>query len=323
LRRDIRPNEIAPYHLHNYPASNAPCAARLGTIRKDNFPVVKGSVTRIVSFYNHGVEERCLGQGGSAWPFGMLNNPDDGGSVQWYDHEYGFIMGSWSPVDLSSFVGPLCAAHPHSSLRYARGWVIGPRALPYRRGQFGYALFAGKLETGRPDLSKVSCPGRLHRALTTWVRDDFTYKGGLALDSVISDHYSRGDPHGDSPGPAKQVERTYWTKEFGLTRWEKWARDDWVNPRTQKSARAAAEALHRSGRCSESYGKPVRISPSFLAKPVSEDGVYAKEIVLPRNGERHVWYMTLCEDYSNIAKDESRGTVPRWGDQMDATYWIE
>ncbi len=321
--RDIRPNEIAPYHLHNFPANNAPCAARLGTILKDNFPVVKGGVKRIVSFYNHGVDGSCPGKGGSALPFGTLNNPDDGGSIQWYDDQYGFIMGSWSPVDLSSFVGSKCSSHPHSSLRYARGWVIGPRTLPSFRGTFDYALFASKLETGRPDLSRVSCPTRVNRALTTWVRDAFVYKSGLTLNSLISDHYSRGDARGDSPGKAEQVERTYWTREFGLTRWEKWARSDWVNPRTKRPAREAAEALYRSGRCSGSYVKPAKISPAFMVKPLPMDGVYAKEVYLPRTRERHVWYMTLCEDYSNIAKVKNKGTVPRWGDQMDATYWIE
>src|SRR5262249_45062406 len=144
-RRNINPGEPVPYHLHNFDTG---CDPDVGTVSKDNIPVVKNGITRVVSYYDHDIKGSCR----KAPADRQSDAQQDGGSVQWYDADYGYIMGSWSPVALSSFVGPLCNQGPHSSLRFARGWVIAPANLPVQRRVYGYVALSGRLEVGSPNL---------------------------------------------------------------------------------------------------------------------------------------------------------------------------
>src|SRR5262249_46498266 len=123
---------------------------------------------------------------------------------------------------------------------------------------------------------------------------------------------------------AEQVERTYWTEEFGISRWEKWARDDWINARSGKSARELAEALFRSGDCGNPYVVPATISAHLAIRPVAIRGVYASALDQPGLTGAHTWYMTLCADYTNIVPDKNAsGTMPQWGDRISPAYWSQ
>jgi len=317
-RRKIAPGEPVYYELHNFRPRARGCAQALGTIAKVNIPVKKAGVTRIVSSYNHNLGAECPDaiSTGSSMGGGDLSG---GASVQWYDGGFGYIMGSWSPVALSSFVGPLCSAGPSTSMRFARGWVIGPATPPAQPRVYGYVSLASALQTGPPSLA--ACPLLNHAGFTTWVRDTFTFTSGLSLDSIISEHFSRSSDVGDAPGDAEQVERTYWTRAFGLSRWEKWARDDWVNPRTQMTALQQAQAEYRSGNCRTPYSIAATVSPHLAYALTDAPGVFARSIRGPGQTGVHIWYMTLCEDYTNIVKLPG-AAKPTWEGGLRDEYWV-
>jgi hypothetical protein len=318
-RRNIAPGELPPYHLHNFPREQDKCADRLGSIAKDNIPVARNGVTRIVSFYNHGVDTTCPGAA-KRGAFGRLGNPGDGGSVQWHDGKYGYIMGSWSPIALSYFVTRSCADNPSSSERFARGWIVGAERIPAELNQFGYGDFFVKLVAGGLGAGNLACPIVFNRYLAAWVRVNFLFRSGLALDTLISDHFSRSSADGMSPGAAQQFERTYWTKEFGLTRWEKWGRDDWVHPRSRKTVNVLAKQRETSSRCNAAFWPQGRITPDLIAlQPPSDSGRGMLQV--PSTGVVHEWRMTLCEDYTNIVKDPLRKASQPWGEVMDSAFW--
>ncbi len=308
--RKIGQNETPPYRLRGWPAVDG-CHG--GIVTKWNMPIAKAGVIRIVSVSEQtmeGCEDDATAE-------------DDwfkGASIQWFDGGYAFIMGSWSPVGLSSFESPLCQQGAASSHRFFRGWVIAPTVVP-QAGIPGWGVFPSKLLVGKGTPVAGPCPTHYQRGLTMWVMDDVQFRGPK-LRAIVSHHFARADTSGIAPGAAEQVERTYWTREFGLTRWEKWARDDWTNPRSHQPAIVLAKQMFAHGRCSKPYGLPARVTPGLVTEPLLTDGTYSQAFIDPRIGQRHVWYMTLCDDWTNFLRTPPAPGVNRSAG-IDPVYWRE
>ena len=75
------------------------------------------------------------------------------------------------------------------------------------------------LKTSQQD----TCPTRFNQAFTSWRVAPFSYRAApgqgvpVTLTSLISEHYG-----GASRATADHVERFYFTRELGGTRWERW-----------------------------------------------------------------------------------------------------
>lgn len=315
-RRDIRPGEPPPYELRNFLNADGGCAEDGGTVAKLNRPVERGGQTRIVSSTLSLPASAC---GGAR---GRPGRPGEGGaSIQWHDEGYGFIMGSYSPVALSVYQTPLCRNDSDSSRRFFRGWIIAPATVPLV-GQSGYGVFESRLATGAASALPQACPTRYRRALTTWLVAPMRYTAGREMVSIISSHFARVSRDGLSPGATLQMEQTYWTREFGLSRWEKWARRDWVHPRSSRSAPDLARELRQRGRCGPPAGGTFDISSHtrFADAPGHEDA-YARAIIDPKTGRRQLWLMTLCEDYTNIRVRPAAKGLPDVSAIADPAYW--
>lgn len=312
--RDIRVGETPSYTLGNFPSTKAACAT--GSVIKTNIPVRKGDNIRIVSTT---MKTSCGSSGKVGDPEDMENN---GASIQWYDQGYGFIMGSWSPVALSSFESTMCQSNSQSSARFFRGWVIGPATVP-ALGSSGIGVFPSKLLNGDPSTVMGPCATRYNRGLTTWTVENVDFKSNRNLVSLVTDHYARSAADGASPGDALQFERTYWTREFGLSRWEKWAREDWVHPRARKSAPDLARSMFAAGRCSPPMAQAISYGPQMqLAQTQARPDAYTRIIRNPQTGEQHTWYMTLCEDYTNTVTSNKTGDYAKASASLaDDVYW--
>lgn len=315
-RRDIRPGEPPPYELRNFLNAGGDCAEDGGSVAKLNRPVERDGQTRIVSSTLGLPPSACAGARGRP------GKPGEGGaSIQWYDESYGFIMGSYSPVALSIYQTPLCQQDSRSSRRFFRGWVIAPAAVP-AVGQAGFGVFEGRLATGAASALPVACPTRYRRALTTWLVTPMRYTSGREMVSIVSSHFAQVSRDGLSPGATMQMEQTYWTREFGLSRWEKWARQDWVHPRSGRSAPDLARELRQRGRCGSPAGGTFDISPRtrFTDAP-GRDDAYARTIADPQTGQQQLWLMTLCEDYANIRVRPAATSLPDVSAIADPAYW--
>lgn len=317
-RRKIRPGEAIPYHLHNFPPADAPCRARQGSVSKDNVPVIRNGVARIVSYYDRAAAAGCDDEPSAEQP-AAADPGKRGGSVQWADEAFGFIMGSWSPVSLSYLRAPGCAAHPSSSEAMFRGWVIAPSRTAAITQAIGYGVFASKLDLGSPARTFGACPPHYHRSFNTWTRaESVPFRSGARLGAIIASHYARADAPGASPGASEQMERTYWTAEFGLTRWEKWARADWVNPRNHRSAAELARIVRDTGTCGRGHPMAGKIGTALAVTPADTQDGYGERLTSEAGGTQ--WLMTLCQDYSNIVMDADPGP-PAWAATMDPAYW--
>lgn len=315
-RRDIRPGETPPYELRNFLNPGGNCTEDGGSVAKLNRPVERGGQTRIVSSTLNLLPGACAGARGRPGEAG-----EGGASIQWHDGGYGFIMGSYSPVALSVYQTPLCREDARSSRRFFRGWVIAPATVP-AVGEAGYGVFESRLATGAASALPAACPTDFRRALTTWLVTPMRFTSGREMVSIVSSHFAQVSRDGLSPGATMQMEQTYWTREFGLSRWEKWARQDWVHPRSGRSAPDLARELRQRGRCGPPAGGRFDISPRtrFTDAP-GRDDVYARSIVDPATGEQQLWLMTLCEDYTNVRVLPAAKSLPDVSGVADPAYW--
>lgn len=119
------------------------------------------------------------------------------------------------------------------------------------------------------------------------------YTSGVSLDTIVLSHYSNADAAGTGLGDARQVERFYLTKPFGLVRWEAWKRDDFQFKADRPDPKTSSMALAQSGRC----------NAAFPGSSIDADGAYSVRV------GAHLFYATVCGDYTNL-KPESQG-APR------------
>ena len=287
-RRKLLPGEPAPYRLTTFSAANDVCANRQGVVVRHNMPVVVNGVTRIVSYDDHIPRSGCRLSG---------EQLSYGASIQGTDGLFGFILGDDGPTGQINFESPpICRAFPASARRFSRGWGIGPVNLPSPGGS-GFVAMPAVLGIGDPGvvLSRP-CPQGGPLALTTWTMDRMIFTGGLTLDALVSDHFSRANLVGTGPGAAQQMERTYWTAEFGLTRWEKWARADWTGGGTPVPA--LGRAAWATPTCSPPHG--MAMTGDQQPGPLRTQGEWSQIMRDARTGQQFTWFLLDCRDYSNI-----------------------
>jgi hypothetical protein len=193
-RRDLAPDDALPYHRHDQPGPGAP----QGYQRKDSVP--RPDLRTVHSF--------------DFAPFGEFNPDRDGYDVVEAEGEYSSIIGTRDPTGLAqTFYGQGC--------RLDDGWLLLPRSGFDGAGARTATLSLVGWERGGTNFPGP-CPSRYDRAATPFARRPVTF-GGLngapsrPLEAIVVDHYGGADiPTAD------HLERFYFTRVYGLTRWERW-----------------------------------------------------------------------------------------------------
>lgn len=215
-RRDLRIGEPLPYHRHDQPGPGAP----QGYQRHDSFPRPgAGTGTRYVHPFDFA-------------PFGEYNPDHDGYDVVEADGSHASIIGTRDPVGLAqTFFGPGCALDDSWLLFPTSGYAAGGSKLAqlilvgWERAMAAYP--------GR-------CPARYDQSYTSWQRRtvDFGGVGGgrsKRIEALVVDHYGGG-----AIATADHIERFYFTRIYGLTRWERWQRTG--TPRAEGCSGPTSEA---------------------------------------------------------------------------------
>jgi hypothetical protein len=238
-QRDLRAGEALPYHKHDHPSPEQAAADPLGYQRHDSYPVETAGLGTVVE---HSFD---FGTGGGR-RFGIFDRGADGGDVaviNGSDVSFGATEDGGSGFVL--WVGDCRGEVTPAAL--ARSWLIIEFDPAHPQPMQGQSL--ARLN-GVPG-GRTQCPSRLNAALTTWRTVPFAYRAGpgqgtpVTLTSLISEHYGGADRD-----TADHVERFYFTRELGGTRWERWQ-----NARGNKQFGAATVAerarwFAATGRCS-------------------------------------------------------------------------
>jgi hypothetical protein len=238
--RDLRPGERLPYHKHDHPSSADRGFAPTGYQRHDSFPVETAGLGTVV-------EQSFDFGAGEGRRFGMFDRGSDGGDIVILSPGAAAIGATEDGGGgFQLFVGDCRGAVDAAAL--TRSWIIA-EFDPDRPAPLDGETIArlNDLKTGRQD----ACPSHFNSADTRWHVAPFRYRAlpgqgkPVTLTTLISTHYG-----GANPATAFQVERFYFTRELGGTRWE-----SWVNARGNQRFSAATVAARAAwfastGRCS-------------------------------------------------------------------------
>jgi hypothetical protein len=238
--RDLRPGERLPYHKHDHPSPDQQGAMPSGYQRHDSVPVeTVGFGTVVEHSFDFGV--------GDGRRFGVFDTGSDGGDIAILSP--GIVSIGATEAGGGGFglwVGE-CRA-PLTAAALTRSWIIveydPARPMPLEGETI--AWLNGATVGGQP-----TCPSRFNPAYTSWRVVPFRYRAApgqgtpTTLATLVSDHYG-----GKSRATADHVERFYFTRELGGTRWERWEIAS-GNPRfsAAKVAEMAA-GFAATGRCS-------------------------------------------------------------------------
>ncbi len=242
-QRDLRPGENLPYHKHDHPARNGQTPGLRGYQRHDSFPVETAAFGIVVehSFDFGGSERRKFGvfDGGNG----------DGGDITLLSPgEVSFAATEDGGAGFQLFVGPDCQGDVNAAA-LSDSWLIARADPPRSASPHGQAIaHLNDLKEGRQE----SCPTRLDAAFTRWYVRPVRYRAAdgqgapFTLTTLISEHYGGGEP-----GSADHVERFYFTRELGSTRWERWQNLSSSRALGGDQPAKTASDLAISGRCSK------------------------------------------------------------------------
>jgi hypothetical protein len=241
-QRDLRPGENLPYHKHDFPAAGERAGVPRGYQRHDSFPVE-------TAHFGIVVEHTFDFGGGDGRQFGIFDTGrGDGGDIALLSPQAVSLAATEDGgAGFQLFVGGACSDRVDAAA-LARSWIIA-LADPNQplRGETVARL--ADLQRGR----QSDCRARLSAAFTRWRVQPITYRTAdgqgspLTLTTLVSEHYG-----GEHPEAADHVERFYFTRELGSTRWERWQNLSHSRDFSQEQLTRATTALAASGRCSKS-----------------------------------------------------------------------
>jgi hypothetical protein len=239
-QRDLEPGERLPYHKHDHPSPDQRAAAPAGYQRHDSVPVATAG-------FGIAVEHSFDFGAGEGRRFGVFDTGSDGGDIAILSPGLVSIGATEDGgAGFQLFVGE-CQG-PVGAAALTRSWIVAAfdpgRPAPLE-GETVARL--NDLTVGRQD----TCPARFNAAFTSWRTVPFRFRAApgqgtpITLTTLISEHYG-----GENRATADHVERFYFTRELGGTRWERWQNS---NGNAQFGAAQIAEAATRfaaTGRCS-------------------------------------------------------------------------
>jgi hypothetical protein len=267
-QRNLRPGEALPYHKQDWPAPADEKGHPGGYQRSDSTPYDSPTLGRIA------LQTLDLGNGRAA---GFDEQQNGGGQIIGFSSDIVAILVTQDATGTQLIVGPHCQM-PMSPSALLDSWVVADRRAENHAP--GDVVAHLRIVRNQP-----ACPRALDPSFTEWhfARDQFrkTLSGERSepLEALVSTHYG-----GTAPESATHLERQYYTRELGLTRWERWQ-----NMRFSKDAArdtSVADALGTSNRCAP------------LEPPTSPG-----------------WRMVGCREWTNIVPPTSPS-----GD--NATVWL-
>ena len=195
--RNLRIGENLPYHKHDWPAADDPRHPD-GYSQNDMFPIHLPELGTAV------VQARSL--------LGRA-----GGGLIVFSSNFAASMMTLDGTGFQVFYGPLCASSDPAQ-QVENAWIFVGR---------DFAIGRSGDTVARLTRYRDKCPNRLASSYTRWYSEPITLRvrspaGGVApfsLVGLVSDHFG-----GRNPILAQRLERFYFTREFGLVRWERCAR---------------------------------------------------------------------------------------------------
>lgn len=253
--RDLQRGEVLPYTKMDQPQPGRP----FGFQTADSIPLSFSGGRRHIHLFDFGVDDDYLnssnigghGAGGRDISARFEHNyvsgggHRDGSDVSELGGPFASLTVTTDPSGTQPFWGPSCATED--------GWISFPTDL--RRGQLGRS--AETLLSGGPT---CALPQNAVRTITyfDYPHEPLGYTSGKVMESIVSWHF-------DAPSimEAHHIEKFYFTREYGKTRWERW---ETVGRSTACDGRLCTVEDARGGTCS---GRTIDVrenGPTFIRR---------------------------------------------------------
>jgi hypothetical protein len=315
-RRNIRPDEFLYYRTIAYP-DTADAQYAYGKHAWSSYPVVQNGVRRIVLLKDNG----SVSPTGSYPTFGVVEG-SDGVSFRWMDTAStgnAFMLFTVSPGGGATGVSPqTCSAYDkYDYRRYSAYWVTAPKnangmAL---NTMWGHSQQISSIDSNNPTTGHASdvlpsaaqCSSLSYNyVFASAVRTaNYRFTNGAYLETIVHQKNSIGNSLNLGPTTSKGMERIYLTREYGVTRWEVWQRNDRADfdaaaaTRTA-SAMSAATAPNGHVTCSPTFDNQSvnKSGVNFITSAVGKDSIgYFQRYQDKSTGEgSKTWYLTKCVD---------------------------
>lgn len=234
-QRKVGVGERLPYHKRDWPGVADRGSLPDGYQQSDSFPVLTRLGPAVVQTYDFGD-----GPPGRGRRFGQFDHGDGGQVAFFTGGSAAFGITEDGGAGLQFFIGPGCS--PVDS------WVLVDSTFDPAVRPAGETL-------ARITRQQDRCPARLGYAYTRWYVQPFAFRtkvrgqpGTAELTTLVSDHFG-----GQSVERADHLERFYFTRELGYTRWERWQN---LSVRDRAGDRRQAAELAATGRCAPGLGAP-------------------------------------------------------------------
>ena len=109
----------------------------------------------------------------------------------------------------------------------------------------------------------AACPSNMGYAYTRWMVQPVTFRdtvggrpGQVTLTTLVTEHFG-----GHAVDAANNLERMYFTRELGYTRWERWQN---LSRQDRSADRRQAAVFARTGRCAPELPPPSTTSEWIL-----------------------------------------------------------
>lgn len=317
IRRNMRPDD--PFYYRTIGLVNSPSRKfAQGKFAWSSYPVVENGVRRIMLMKDNGT----LDGGTDDVKFGQLDE-GDGISIRWMETSARGAAGMYFSVSPGGgavgIEADSCQAFgKNDPRRYIRNWTTAPKdvdGMGWNR-IWGHSQRIDSVESNNPLLfphkPKITLPGdgdcaksnfNHVFALATRARS-FRYVNGAGLESIIHQKFSVGDSLSLGPTKARAFERIYLTRQYGVTRWETWKREDHHELTVENSVKVMKSLTAQS-----ELGAPVCSIPydldeseksrvNFKTRPLKKDARgYYQEYQDPTQGSKfYKFYLTACVD---------------------------
>jgi hypothetical protein len=216
--RPLRVGEALPYHHHDQPMPGHP----LGLQQKDSYPILdlEGRVL-VVNPFDYA-------------PFAGFEPARDGYDIY-------RVEGGWASAGETRDAGGFSTTFFGADCRRWNGWVFFPATSRVAAGSAELPI-AGRYWQQNGEIWPGGCdPSGLRPSLTSWV-----WLPGFAFGGVNGAPVKRLDAlrsiHGTPAGPAffarGHLKVFYFTKLYGLTRWETWSPDQQLDEQADRARQA-------------------------------------------------------------------------------------
>ena len=227
--RKLGIGEVLPYRRRDWANLSERAARPDGYQQSDSVPVRTALGLAVVQATDFGDPPRRFGR----------FEDGDGGQVVFFTPQAASVgLTEDGGAGLQFFLGPACTP--------LDAWVLVDRS---------FATQPSGQAVARITRRQAACPDRMGYAFTRWTVQPVTFRaktagkvGAVTLTTLVTDHFG-----GHSVDAAANLERMYFTRELGYTRWERWQN---LSRQDRPADRREAAAMAANDRCEPQTGPP-------------------------------------------------------------------